>query len=96
MFARISISVSPAFRRMVLTIGSNFKGVPVSMEFADDSDTTACRLVPAAIPAGSSDCAAGTTAKASGVRKTNCRINGSNGKKIRAFSGCEVTGKQVG
>ena len=71
--------------------------MPVSMDLADDSATTACPLVSsAAVPVCSSDSAAGTTAKARGVRNTNCRINGSNGKKIRAFSGCEVTGEQVG
>ena len=96
MLARISISVSPAFRRMVLTMSSDFKGAPVSTGLADDSDAAAFLLVPSAVPVCSSDSAAGTTAKARGVRNTNCRINGSNGKKIRAFSGCEVTGEQVG
>ena len=81
---------------MVLAMSLDFKGAPVWTVLADDSVATACRLVPSAIPSCSSDCAAGTTAMASGARKINCRINGSNGKKIRAFSGCKVTGEQVG
>ena len=81
---------------MVLTAGSDFKGVPVSMDLSDDSAATACPLVPSAVPICSSDSAAGTTAKARGVRNTNCRIDGSNDKKIWAFSGYEVTGKRVG